>query len=185
MDTGNRGMAAAGALALATLSLGGLVGCSASYEGSGSKDAASAEQLAVHTPNTWTERPGQSPIGVEGTLEDGVYTGESQGMAGMIGVTLLVQDNHITCLEITQGGGTGEPETQSVGGYEAIRDGVYAQMIEDAQGFEIDTVSGATITTIAVREAAREALAEAGATTHAVPSTAGSATSAQTDGEAS
>ena len=52
-------------------------------------------------------------------------------------------------------------ETQSVGGFEAIRDGKYALMIEAAQGSDIDTVSGATITTEAVRNAVDDALDQA------------------------
>ena len=49
-------------------------------------------------------------------------------MEGPITVTLLVQDNRIACLETTQ-----EGESQSRGGYEAIRDGRFAAMIEAAQ----------------------------------------------------
>ena len=77
-------------------------------------------------------------------------------MDGLIAVTLLVEDNHITCIETTQ-----EGESQSVGGYEAIRDGVYANMIDAAQGSDIDAVSGATITTAGIRQAVEAALAQA------------------------
>ena len=77
-------------------------------------------------------------------------------MEGPITVTLLVDDNHISCLEMTQ-----EGESQSRGGYEAIRDGKYAQMIEAAQGADIDTISGATITTAGVKQAVEDALAKA------------------------
>ena len=79
-----------------------------------------------------------------------------KGMDGLITVTLLVEDNHITCIETTQ-----EGESQSVGGYEAIRDGVYANMIDAAQGSDIDAVSGATITTAGIRQAVEAALAQA------------------------
>ena len=75
---------------------------------------------------------------------------------GLITVTLLVEDNHITCIETTQ-----EGESQSVGGYEAVRDGVYADMIDAAQGSDIDAVSGATITTAGIRQAVEAALAQA------------------------
>ncbi len=134
-----------------------LVGCGASFEGTGSKDAASAEQLAQHADDPW-----DAPIEVDASkvsavpLVDGVYEGEGLGMAGVIGVKLEVKDNRITCLEVTQDG-----ESQSVGGYEAVRDGTYAELIEAAQGADIDTVSGATITTAGVKAAVADALSKA------------------------
>ena len=70
--------------------------------------------------------------------------------------TLLLDDGRITCLETTQ-----EGESQSRGGYEAIRDGLYAEMIEAAQGADIDAVAGATITTAGVKQAVADALAQA------------------------
>ena len=89
-------------------------------------------------------------------LRDGVYTGTGKGMDGLITVTLLIEDNHITCIETAQ-----EGESQSVGGYEAVRDGVYADMIDAAQGSDIDAVSGATITTAGIRQAVEAALEQA------------------------
>lgn len=136
----------------------GLVGCGASFEGSGSKDAASAEQLAIHTPNTWIDRAPLEQRTASGSYADGTYTGVAKGMDGLITVTLQVKGNVITCTQMTQ-----EGETQSVGGYEAIRDGVYARMIDAAQDSEIDAISGATITTQAVRDAVADALSQASA----------------------
>lgn len=143
--------ATAAALAL------GLSGCGSSFEGSGSKDAASAEQLAMRADDPWAAEIVADPAAkAEGDLADGVYTGTGKGMEGLITVTLLVDDNHITCLETTQ-----EGESQSRGGYEAVRDGKFAAMIEAAQGSDIDAVTGATITTAGVRQAVDDALAQA------------------------
>ena len=127
----------------------GMTGCSAGFEGSGSKDAASAEQLAMRLDDPWAQEV-QADQGAkaEGELADGVYT-----------VKLLVQDNRISCLETAQ-----EGESQSRGGYEAIRDGRFAAMIEAAQGAGIDAISGATITTAGVRQAVEDALSQAEAT---------------------
>ena len=137
----------------------GLTGCGPSFEGSGSKDAASAEQLALRTDDPWAfEAVDAAAEPVYRGLEDGVYTGKGLGMDGLITVTLLVQGDRISCLEITQ-----EGETQSVGGYEAIRDGVYASMIDAAQCSDIDAISGATITTAGVKQAVDDALIQAGA----------------------
>lgn len=144
----------------------GLAGCGASFEGSGSKDAASAEQLALHEPDPWAmEIQSDAKAKAAGNLQDGVYQGVGKGMEGPITVTLLVDDNRITCLDMQQ-----EGESQSRGGYEAIRDGKYAQMIEAAQGSDIDTISGATITTAGVKQAVEDALSQASITAETVSS---------------
>lgn len=135
----------------------GMSGCGAGFEGSGSKDAASAEQLAMRLDDPWAQEVQADPAAkAEGTLADGVYTGTGKGMEGSITVTLLVQDDRIACLETTQ-----EGESQSRGGYEAVRDGRFAAMIEAAQGADIDAVSGATITTAGVKQAVEDALSQA------------------------
>ena len=148
----------------------GMTGCASTFEGSGSKDAASAEQLAMRLDDPWAvEMKADSTAKAEGELVDGVYTGSGTGMEGLITTTLLVDDNRITCLEITQ-----EGESQSRGGYEAIRDGRFAAMIEAAQGSDIDAVTGATITTAGVRQAVDDALAQAAAGTATTKSEEGS-----------
>ena len=130
----------------------GMTGCGAGFEGSGSKDAASAEQLAMRLDDPWA----QEVQADQGASADGVYTGTGKGMEGLVTVKLLVQDNRISCLETAQ-----EGESQSRGGYEAIRDGRFAAMIEAAQGAGIDAISGATITTAGVRQAVEDALSQA------------------------
>lgn len=141
----------------ATALMLGLSGCGASFEGSGSKDAASAEQLAMRLGDPWDAVVQADPQKKCDTpLVNGVYTGTGQAMAGNVTVTLLVDDNRITCLETTQDG-----ETQSVGGFEAVRDGTFAKLIEAAQSADIDTVSGATITTAGVKQAVQDALDQA------------------------
>lgn len=148
--------AAVGAAAVLML---GLTGCGASFEGSGSKDAASAEQLAMRIDDPWAQEiQADANAKAEGSYANGVYTGTGTAMEGLVTVTLLVDDNHISCLEVTQ-----EGESQSRGGYEAIRDGKFAAMIEAAQGSDIDAVSGATITTAGVKMAVDDALAQASA----------------------
>ena len=135
----------------------GLTGCGASFEGSGSKDAASAEQLAMRIDDPWAvQSREQARVRADGSYADGVYTGKGTAMEGLVTVTLLLDDNRVTCLEVTQ-----EGESQSRGGYEAIRDGKFAAMIDAAQGSDIDAISGATITTAGVKMAVDDALAQA------------------------
>ncbi len=146
--------AAVGAAAALML---GLAGCGASFEGSGSKDAASAEQLAMRADDPWeAAQAAQERPHAEKAYADGVYTGTGTAMEGLVTVTLLVDGNRISCLEVTQ-----EGESQSRGGYEAVRDGTFAAMIEAAQGPDIDAISGATITTAGVKTAVKDALAQA------------------------
>ena len=140
------------ALGLAALSACG----GASYEGSGSKDAASAEQLAKTQKDPWDAPQSVTKDALSEKYKDGTYTGEGQGMDGWIRVTITIRGNKLTVDSIRQ-----EGETQGVGGYEAIRDGVYAKQIEAAQGVEIDGRSGATITTAGVVSALKAALKQA------------------------
>lgn len=148
--------AVATACTVSVLALG-MTGCGASFEGSGSKDAVSAEQLALRTDDPWAAQVAADPAARPAVAyRDGVYTGAGTGMDGLITVTLLIDGGRITCIEVTQ-----EGETQSVGGFEAIRDGKYAAMIDAAQGSDIDAVSGATITTAGVKMAVDDALAQA------------------------
>ncbi len=117
---------------------------------------ATPEQIATTSDDPWKVEQSVKRDRAEGQLTDGVYVGFGRGMEGGITVTLEIADNHIQCIAMTQDG-----ETPSFGGYEAIRDGVYAQMINDCQGADIDTISGATITTAGVREAVTNALSQA------------------------
>jgi uncharacterized protein with FMN-binding domain len=133
-----------------------LTGCGASYEGSGTKDAASAEQLAQKTVDPWSSTQSVTATTAQGSYKDGTYTGTGYGMDGKITVTISISSNKITVTDMTQDG-----ETQSVGGYEAIRDGVYAAQIDAAQGTNIDGVAGATITSAGVKDALNDALAQA------------------------
>lgn len=143
-------------LLLGALLVCGLAGCSAEYEGTGSKDAATAEQLAMTLPDQWDDAIEQKATHAEGNLKDGTYTGVGHGVDGLITVTIEVKNNVITTTAMTQ-----EGETQSIGGFEGIRDGKYAALIDAAQGPDIDTIAGATFTTAAVREAVEDALAQA------------------------
>ena len=104
-------------------------------------DSASANALSVSADT-------------EGNYQPGTYSASAQGFGGAVEVTFTVGDNGgITNVEIT-----GDGETPDVGGA-AIPD-LAAQLL-DAQSAEIDGVSGASMTTGAVKEAAANALAEA------------------------
>ena len=82
------------------------------------------------------------------------YTGTAQGI-GEVSVTLTVEDGKITAAEVV-----GENETKGIG-YEPCADGTFADAIVAAQGVDFDSISGATVTSNAVKDAAKKAMAAA------------------------
>ncbi|MEG0375654.1 MAG: FAD-binding protein [Raoultibacter sp.] len=87
------------------------------------------------------------------SYKDGSYQGTGSGMGGDITVSLNVTGGIITVTDISP-----NKETVGVGGYEAIEDGTYIQLVEDAQSANFDVISGATITSNAIQTAVAEAL---------------------------
>ena len=83
------------------------------------------------------------------------YTGTAQGI-GEVSVTLTVEDGKITAAEVA-----GENETKGIG-YEPCADGTFADAIVAAQGVDFDSISGATVTSNAVKDATKKAMAAAG-----------------------
>ena len=89
----------------------------------------------------------------DGLYTPGTYTGESSGHEAGLTVTVTVDENAITDVSIDV-----SKETATIGG--AAGPALEAQILE-AQGTEIDGVSGATETTDGVVRALSQALAEA------------------------
>ena len=83
------------------------------------------------------------------------FTGTANGI-GEVVVTLTVEGGKITAAEVK-----GEGETKGIG-YEPCANGVYAEAIVAAQGAEIDNISGATVTSNAVKQATEKAMEAAG-----------------------
>ncbi len=94
----------------------------------------------------------------------GTYSATEQGFGGDVTVTITVDSDQITDVSIQ-----GDQETPAVGG--AALD-TLAQEILDSQSAEIDAVSGATITSTAVINAAQAALDQASAGSTAAAATA-------------
>ena len=83
------------------------------------------------------------------------FTGTAFGI-GEVVVTLTVEGGKITAADVK-----GEGETKGIG-YEPCANGTYAEAIVAAQGAEIDNISGATVTTNAVKQATEKAMEAAG-----------------------
>ena len=92
-------------------------------------------------------------IAGETVYEPGTYSASAAGMGGDVTVTVTVDENSITDVEIE-----GDQETPGIGSMAVEQ---MPQMILDAQSEEVDGVATATITSNAIRTALTEALAQA------------------------
>ena len=88
-----------------------------------------------------------------GKYKPGTYTASAQGYGGDVKVTVTVDADKITAVTID-----GPDETPAIGG-EAIK--TLTDAIKSANSDKVDGVSGATVTSDAVKKAAGECLAEA------------------------
>lgn len=84
----------------------------------------------------------------------GTYSGSAQGMESEVKVTLTLDNSKITDVTVD-----GSGETAELGGKAAES---LQSAIKDKGSLDVDTVSGATVTSKAVLEAAGEALKSAG-----------------------
>ena len=95
-------------------------------------------------------KPAEGDLFVPGT-----YKAEAQGLLSKVTVSITVDSKEITGVEIDASG-----ETAELGGVAAT---MMTETIMKAQTPNVDTVSGATVTSKAIIEAATQALTEAGA----------------------
>lgn len=84
----------------------------------------------------------------------GTYEASVQGLGGPVTVTMTMDEASITDVQIV-----GENETPEIGG--AAMEALTAAIL-DAQGAEVDMIAGATVTSTAVLEAAKDCIAQAG-----------------------
>ena len=99
--------------------------------------------------------PGSSatPNADGGAFTPGTYEGSAQGFGGAVTVSITVDANSITDVKIT-----GDGETPNIGGA-ALEP--LAAAIKEKNDWQVDSVSGATITSNGVKEAAAIAIAAA------------------------
>lgn len=121
----------------------GVLGVSLTACGS-SQTAAPTTQAAQTTQAAETTQAAQTAAKAE------TLTGSAEGFGGEVTVTLTMEDGKITACSIK-----GEDETPDIGG-KALAD--LEKQLVDANGIEIDGVSGATVTSKAVKAAAAKAL---------------------------
>ncbi len=96
------------------------------------------------------------------TFTPGTYTGTATGFGGDVAVTLTVTEDDITDVEIV-----GDKETVNIGTFAVD---LLDDVIEAANTCKVDALSGATVTSNAIKRAAADALTQAGADVNALPS---------------
>lgn len=87
------------------------------------------------------------------TYKDGTYTASADGMNGAVEVEVVIADGKIEAVTVVS-----ESETEGI--KEAAIDALPTEIVEK-QSADVDTVSGATMTSKAIIEAVKVALAEA------------------------
>ncbi|MCI8726597.1 MAG: FMN-binding protein [Hungatella sp.] len=100
-----------------------------------------------------TEATTQAEESKEALYTPGTYTGEAAGYGGNVSVTITVDASSITDVTVE-----GADETPTIGGAALEK---LAGQLKEAQDSEIDGVTGATITSTAVKTAAKSALNQA------------------------
>ena len=96
------------------------------------------------------------PVEESATIEtaEGEYVGEADGMGGKVRVKVGVQDGKIVSVDVVE-----QNETVGIGD-QAVNQ-LPAKILE-AQSADVDGVTGATVTSNAIKEAVKDALAQAG-----------------------
>ena len=92
-------------------------------------------------------------IGVSGLWKDGIYTETAKGKKGNFDVTVIISDGKISDIQIGD-----NKETPDIGG-KAIAE-LSAEMIK-GQTYEVDAMSGATITSNGMKDAVARCLEQA------------------------
>lgn len=97
---------------------------------------------------------GTYPAWAPTSVVSGEFTGSAKGMGGDVTVTLTIEENHITDVVAE-----GKDETKGLGDKAVAK---MAEAMKEGATVDVDTVSGATISSNAMLEAANAALTSAG-----------------------
>ena len=134
----------------------------ATYSSNGIKaaveNALTGETIKTELPKTTTSGNSSalkkvSYTAPSGGYKDGTYTGSAQGFGGTIGVSITVSGGKITAVNVTSATG----ETAS---YLSSAKGVISRILSK-QTPNVDTVTGATFSSLGIRDAVTDALEQA------------------------
>ena len=101
--------------------------------------------LALPATGAWAEN---------NMMADGTYTASAQGMDGPVDIELTVKDNEITEITVVE-----DNETAGVG-VKALE--IIPAKVVETQSLAVDSVSGATISSAAIKAAIADAITQAG-----------------------
>lgn len=110
----------------------------------------SEKEDAVSAPTQVEEVVITAKPKVQGSFVDGEYDKEVQGHNGLIKLKIIVEDSNIVSIEFIE-------HQETAGIYEKAVEGVVTAIIE-GQSLDVDTVSGATVTSNAILQAIKEAV---------------------------
>ena len=116
-------------------------------------EAYNAEILALEAAAASQEESGQEESAPVYYYANGSYSGTAEGFGGDITVTVTLENDVIT--DITVDSAEGEDESYLEMGMETI------DRILSAQSLQVDTVSGATFSSIGIQNAVADALGKA------------------------
>lgn len=132
-----------------------MTACSGTQKPQETTTAAPAATEAAKETTTAQETPAAEGIEALQKVEDGSYEGTGKGHGGDVKVTVEIKGHMITLVQVTE-----HQETQGISD-KPLAD--VPQRIVDEQSLAVDTVSGATETSMAILGGAEEALKAAGA----------------------
>ena len=150
--------AVAGALAQAGVDARTLVPVEGGAAAASSETEAAAAETEAEKPAAETEAETEAAAAAdsESLYADGVYEGTGNGNGGEVKVNVTVENGKISDIVLQEG------HSETPGIYEMAVDQVIPAIIE-AQSTEVDSASGASMTSAGIREAVEDALSKAAA----------------------
>ena len=150
--------AVAGALAQAGVDARTLVPVEGGAAAASSETEAAAAETEAEKPAAETEAETEAAAAAdsESLYADGVYEGTGNGNGGEVKVNVTVENGKISDIVLQEG------HSETPGIYEMAVDQVIPAIIE-AQSTDVDSASGASMTSAGIREAVEDALSKAAA----------------------
>ena len=133
----------------------GCTACSGAGKSPSGASAAETEEITKQEQETEKETASDSGQAKAKTYKAGTYTGVGTGMDGEVQVMVTFSDDAITDIRIGQ-------QNETAGICETVYEQIPAEILAH-QSLAVDSVSGATITSAAVKRAVEHAAAQAGA----------------------
>jgi uncharacterized protein with FMN-binding domain len=143
---------------------GGAAAASSETEGAASETEAEAAAAETEAEEAAVETEAEAGAASGGMYADGVYEGSGNGNGGEMKVTVTVENGKISDIVLQEG------HAETPGIYEMAVDQVIPAIIE-AQSTDVDSASGASMSSAGIKEAVEDALSKAAAAAPAAEGT--------------